>query len=58
LLGTFIDSLNGLPGVLSVIGLVMTKAFGPQIAAGLERMAYNIKSLVGINMKNMTAMQN
>ena len=58
MIGGLIDSLNGLPGVLSAVGLIMTKVFGPQMAAGLERIAYNFKSLVGINVKNAIKMQN
>ena len=38
-----IDGLGGLPGVLSLVASLMLKAFGSDIAASLERMAYNIK---------------
>lgn len=52
-----IDTMGGLPGVLSLIGIMMTKAFGPQLAASIERMAYNVKSLMGVNIKQATATQ-
>ena len=41
--GNLIDGLGGLPGVLSIISSLMLKAFGKDIAASLERFAYNIK---------------
>jgi hypothetical protein len=37
-----IDSLGGLKGVLSTIGVLMTKVFSDQMAQGLRNMAHNI----------------
>ena len=45
--GEFTDSLNGLPGVLSVLGVIVTKVFSNQLAASVERIAFNIRSLSG-----------
>ena len=42
-INNLIDGLGGLPGVLSMIASWMLKAFGPDIAASMERIAYNIK---------------
>ena len=41
--GNLIDGLGGLPGILSVVSSLMLKAFGKDIVASMERMAYNIK---------------
>ena len=38
-----IDSLGGLKGVLSVVGVLMTKTFSQQIAQGLRNSVYNIQ---------------
>ena len=45
--GEFTDSLNGLPGILSVLGVIVTKVFNSQLAASVERIAFNIRSLTG-----------
>ena len=37
-----IDSLGGLPGVLSVISTLMLKSFGPNIVNNMQRMASNL----------------
>lgn len=37
-----IDSLGGLPGVLSVISSLMLKSFGPDIANNMQRIASNL----------------
>lgn len=37
-----IDSLGGLPGVLSVISSLMLKSFGPDIVNNMQRMASNL----------------
>ena len=42
-ISNLIDGLGGLPGVLSLVASWMLKAFGPDIAASMERIAYNIK---------------
>ena len=38
-----IDSVGGLSGVLSTLGVIATKVFSEQIAAGLRNMAYNLQ---------------
>lgn len=40
-----IDSLGGLPGILSVISTLVFKLFSPQIASGLTNAVNNLKSL-------------
>lgn len=45
--GEFTDSLNGLPGILSVLGVIVTKVFNSQLSASVERIAFNIRSLSG-----------
>lgn len=37
-----IDSLGGLPGILSVISTLMLKSFGPDIVNNIQRMASNL----------------
>lgn len=37
-----IDSLGGLPGVLSIISTLMLKSFGPDIVNNMQRMASNL----------------
>lgn len=37
-----IDSLGGLPGVLSVVSTLMLKSFGPDIVNNMQRMASNL----------------
>lgn len=37
-----IDSLGGLPGVLSIISTSMLKAFGPEIVSNMQRIASNL----------------
>ena len=39
----FIDSIGGLKGVLPLIGGLMLKAFGPQVADSLDNLVQNIK---------------
>ena len=43
------DSLNGLPGVLSMIGVVLTKVFTPQLTQIVDNMIYGLNSLTGAN---------
>ena len=40
-----IDGLGGLPGVLTLVGTALMKAFSPQIAAGINNIAYGMMSL-------------
>lgn len=46
--GDLVDSLGGLPGLLSIIASVGLKMWGPQAAAGLTNMVNGIKSLYGV----------
>lgn len=39
----FVDSIGGLKGVLPLIGGLMLKAFGPQVADSLDNLVQNIK---------------
>ena len=39
---SFIDSLGGLKGVLSTVGVLLTKTFSEQMAQGLRNMAHNV----------------
>ena len=48
---TFTDALNGLPGILSVFGAIITKVFGDQLANSINRIAFNVKSLTGETQK-------
>lgn len=40
-----IEGLNGLPGILSLVGAALFKAFGPQIAAGVNNIASSVMSM-------------
>jgi hypothetical protein len=40
-----IDGLGGLPGVLSLVGTALLKAFGPQVATGIASVANGVRSL-------------
>lgn len=52
IVGTFVDSLGGLPGVLSVLGLMFTKVFNQQLVNTIDNLAYGINSMTGANLKN------
>jgi hypothetical protein len=58
LLSTFADALNGLPGVLSFLGLMVTKVFNTQLANAFDRMAFNIRSSFGITEQEVHDLQN
>lgn len=47
-IGDLIDSLGGLPGLLSIIASVGLKLWGPQAAAGLQSMVSGVKSLYSV----------
>ena len=51
------DALGGLPGVLSLLGVIGTKVFSEQLAGAVERMAFNIKSLMGITQTESEKLQ-
>ena len=42
--GFLIDSLGGLSGVLSTVGVIFTKVFSKQLATSIDNMAYNTKN--------------
>lgn len=46
-IGDLIDSLGGLPGLLSIIASVGLKIWGPQTASALQNMVSGIQSLYG-----------
>ena len=50
-IANFSDSLNGLPGVLSLLGTILTKVFSEQLANSINRIAFNVKSLTGETQK-------
>ena len=56
--GEFTDSLNGLPGVLSVLGVIVTKVFSNQLADSVERIAFNLRSLTGQTQKATEDLRN
>lgn len=41
--GNLIDSLGGMGGAISALGVIFTKVFSTQLQASIENMAYNIK---------------
>lgn len=45
--GGLIDSMNGFPGVLSMIGVVATTVFGKQMAAGINDAVHNFRVFTG-----------
>lgn len=50
--GTLVDSLGGLPGILSALGLMFTKVFNQQLVTTIDNLAYGINSMTGANLKN------
>lgn len=52
LTGSFVDSLNGLPGILSLIGVLFTKIFNKQLTQSIDNIVYGFNSLSGTNLKN------
>ena len=42
-IGDFVKSIGGLDGVLSSLGLIITKVFAKQMAQGFRNLAYNIQ---------------
>ena len=51
ILQDIIDGMGGMKGILSAVGVVITKVASNQVANTLRDMAYNVKSLTGINQK-------
>lgn len=57
-IANFSDALNGLPGILTLLGSIVTKVFSEQLANSINRIAFNVKSLVGETQKVSDAMRN
>lgn len=49
LFARFADSLNGFPGVVSLIGTIFTKVFNDQIASSIDNAIYRLNSFLGVN---------
>lgn len=49
LFARFADSLNGFPGVVSLIGTIFTKVFNDQITSSIDNAIYRLNSFLGIN---------
>ena len=45
--GGLIDSMNGFPGILSMVGMVATTVFGKQMAAGINDAVHNLRVFTG-----------
>ena len=43
-----VDSMGGLPGVLGLVGTIMTRVFSSQIATSIDNMAFNVRSMLGM----------
>jgi hypothetical protein len=52
LFGEFVDSVGGLPGILSIVASLMTRIFSKQLATSIDNMVYGFNSLTGVNMAN------
>ena len=46
-LADFVDSMNGLPGILTLVASIMTRIFSNQIAESINNIAFGVKSLTG-----------
>jgi hypothetical protein len=46
-LADFVDSMNGLPGILTLVASIMTRVFSNQIAESINNIAFGVKSLTG-----------
>jgi hypothetical protein len=56
-IGTFIDSIGGLPGAIGLVGVALTKAFSPQLTASLDNIVYKFNNITGANVKNSKAIK-
>ena len=54
----FVDSLNGLPGVLTLIASIMTRVFSSQIAQSINNIAFSVESLMGKTRKSAEDLRN
>lgn len=57
LVENLIDGLGGMPGLLSIIGVAMTKVFSVQMATGINNIATNIRSLTPTGRKANAELQ-
>ena len=57
LVENLIDGLGGLPGLLSVIGLALSKAFSTQMATGINNMIMNLRALTPTGRQKNTELQ-
>lgn len=55
--GNLIDSLGGLPGILSAVGVIMTRVFSKQIAQSINNIAFGVESLSGKTRKTAEEMK-
>ncbi len=53
----FTDAINGLPGILSLLGAVMTRVFSKQITESVNNLAFTVESLTGKTKKNANELQ-
>lgn len=58
MIGTFTESIGGLPGVIGLVGIALTKAFGPQLTASLDNIVYKFNSLTGANAQTARNVKN
>ena len=56
-IANFTDALGGLPGILSMVAAIMTRAFSTQIARAIDDMAFSVKSLTGSVKEEANAVQ-
>ena len=56
-INNLIKTLGGLPGLLSVIGTLVTRFFGPQMANGLRDMATNVMMLTSAGREKVKGQQ-
>lgn len=57
-IGNLTDALGGLPGVLSLLGVIGTQIFSEQLAGSVEKFAFNIKSVMGFTKQEINKLQN
>ena len=53
----FTDAINGLPGILSLLGVVMSRVFSKQITESVNNLAFTVESLTGKTKKNANELQ-
>jgi hypothetical protein len=53
----FTDAINGLPGILSLLGVIMSRVFSKQITESVNNLAFTIESLTGKTKKDADELQ-